>query len=77
MTASVICVGTGLLLYTVFENTGESRTGWTKASGLEINRLPLTNLGEPSALRRSTVTGTIGALIQVVPPSSGRLPTML
>jgi hypothetical protein len=37
MTASVICVGTGLLLYVAFVNTGESSTGCTYCAGLEIN----------------------------------------
>src|SRR5258707_728646 len=37
----------------------------------------LTNRGDPSTLRKSRETGTIGAFSVVVPPASGRLPSVL
>src|SRR5256885_477029 len=75
--ASVTWVGTGLLDQLALVKTGDCSVGWTNGATWEINRAPLTKRGEPSKFRRSTSTGTMGALMVVVPPSSGRLPLML
>src|SRR3954462_14195068 len=80
-TASVNCVGARLESYVLLENIGEFSRFCSSGVGSRVRRWPLTNLGLPSKLRRSTITGMMGALIVVRPcPSSpfenGELPTI-
>src|SRR5438067_12400363 len=76
-TASVTWVGTGLLDQLALVKPGDCSVGCTYGATWEINRLPLTNRGERSKFRRWTSSGTMVALMGVVPPSSGRLPFVL
>lgn len=91
--ASIICVGTGLLVYSAFWNCGPFMNNEANGSGREMSRMfcpscagvhvgqfcvvVVMKAGEPSGFRISTVTGITGPLITVVPPWSGGLPTML
>src|SRR5215469_7234698 len=57
-------------------------SGWQAGSGgfaqvMTLVPTTFTNRGEPSALRKSTDTGTIGAFTVVVPPCCGGLPSVL
>jgi len=93
ISASVIWVGTELLLYVEFANTGLPKKGCTNEFGFEISRTVFpsslgvqlgqfvvsvtTERGVPSLFSILMVTGITGALKTVVTLLRGAVPTML